>query len=133
MTLAILCILRNQGLPLPAGSILISPWVDLTHSFPSVALDTPFDYIPKAGFHHKPSKAWPPPNDDDIAQLRAEAEQVKNKNGKSKSDDKVLKNAAHWPADANKYLHVTIDGESVTVKDQIQVSAIGSGKLCSIS
>jgi acetyl esterase/lipase len=25
-----------MGLPMPAGAVLISPWVDLTHSFPSV-------------------------------------------------------------------------------------------------
>lgn len=122
MTLAVLCILRNQGLPLPAGAILISPWVDLTHSFPSVALDTQFDYIPKAGFHHKPSNAWPPPNDDDIAGLKAEAKAMKEKKSDTKTEDTDLQNAAHWPADAREYLHVTIDGQSVTVKDQIQVS-----------
>lgn len=122
MTLAILCILRNQGLPLPAGSILISPWVDLTHSFPSVAVDTQFDYIPKAGFHHKPSNAWPPPNDDDIADLKAEARAMKRKKKNIKKEDTELQNVAHWAADAKEYLHVTIDGQSVTVKDQIQVS-----------
>jgi acetyl esterase/lipase len=37
MVLALLCVLRDQGLPLPAGASLISPWVDLTHSFPSGA------------------------------------------------------------------------------------------------
>ena len=122
MTLAILCILRNQGLPLPAGTILISPWVDLTHSFPSVAVDTQFDYIPKAGFHHKPSNAWPPPNDDDIADLKAEARAMKGKKKNTEKEDTELQNVAHWPADAKEYLHVTIDGQSVTVKDQIQVS-----------
>lgn len=70
MVLSILCILRDQGLPLPAGAILISPWCDLTHSFPSVCADAPFDYIPQSGFHHKPSDAWPPPKDDEIAVLK---------------------------------------------------------------
>lgn len=31
-----LTIIRDLGVPLPAGAVLISPWVDLTHSFPSV-------------------------------------------------------------------------------------------------
>jgi acetyl esterase/lipase len=75
MVLSMLVILRNQGLPLPAGAILISPWADLTHSFPSVAGDNPLDYIPAHGFHQKPSPSWPPPNTDDM--LRVEEEIVK--------------------------------------------------------
>ncbi|KFY77787.1 hypothetical protein V499_02892 [Pseudogymnoascus sp. VKM F-103] len=66
MVLSLLCILRDQGLPLPAGAVLISPWVDLTHSFPSVAGDSTFDYVPPHGFHQRPSASWPPPNSDDI-------------------------------------------------------------------
>src|SRR5947209_9621140 len=61
-----LVILRDRGLPLPAVAVLISPWVDLTHSFPSVALDNPLDYIPARGFHTRPSPAWPPPNSEDM-------------------------------------------------------------------
>ncbi|KAF7923245.1 hypothetical protein EAE99_006942 [Botrytis elliptica] len=70
MVLSMLVILRDNGLPLPAGAILISPWVDLTHSFPSVAADNPLDYIPPHGFHHRPSPAWPPPNADDLADIK---------------------------------------------------------------
>ena len=66
MILSMLVVLRDQGQPLPAGTILISPWVDLTHSFPSVAGDGIGDYIPPHGFHHKPSMAWPPPPSDGI-------------------------------------------------------------------
>lgn len=66
MTLSMLVTLRDQGIPLPAGTILISPWVDLTHSFPSVAGDGEGDYIPPHGFLHKPSPAWPPPNSDEM-------------------------------------------------------------------
>lgn len=58
--------LRDRGLPLPAGAILISPWVDLTHSFPSVGAENPLDYIPPHGFHQRPSPSWPPPNSDDM-------------------------------------------------------------------
>ena len=61
MIVSMLVVLRDQGQPLPAATILISPWVDLTHSFPSVAGDGLGDYIPPHGFHHKPSMAWPPP------------------------------------------------------------------------
>ncbi|KAF1349660.1 hypothetical protein BDV97DRAFT_352115 [Delphinella strobiligena] len=73
MVLAMLCTLRDQGLPLPAGAILLSPWVDLTHSFPSVAGDGALDYIPAMGFHHKPSTAWPPPSAAEWDSLKAEA------------------------------------------------------------
>ena len=69
MVISILVILRDQGIPLPAGAILISPWVDLTHSFPSVAGDSHLDYIPSHGFLHRPSAAWPPPNSDDMKHI----------------------------------------------------------------
>ena len=53
--------IRDQGLPLPAGAMLLSPWVDLTHSFPSICGNGQLDYIPIHGFVHKPSISWPPP------------------------------------------------------------------------
>jgi acetyl esterase/lipase len=77
MVISMLCTLRDQGIPLPAGAILISPWVDLTHSFPSVSGDNPLDYIPMSGFHHKPSRAWPPPNEDDMVMMKEQAEKLK--------------------------------------------------------
>lgn len=70
---SILVILRDRGLPLPAGAILISPWVDLTHSFPSVAGDGSLDYVPAHGFLQRPSASWPPPNADDIEQIAMHA------------------------------------------------------------
>lgn len=69
MVVSILVILRDQGLPLPAGAVLISPWVDLTHSFPSVAGGSELDYIPSHGFMQKPSSSWPPPSDIDMEQI----------------------------------------------------------------
>ncbi|KAL8790950.1 MAG: hypothetical protein Q9213_000375 [Squamulea squamosa] len=69
----VLVILREQGISLPAGAILISPWVDLTHSFPSVAGDASLDYIPVHGFLSRPSAAWPPPNTDDMEQIALHA------------------------------------------------------------
>ncbi|KAJ5565561.1 Alpha/beta hydrolase fold-3 [Penicillium sp. DV-2018c] len=70
LALSMLVIMRDQGIPLPAGAILISPWVDLTHSFPSIVEDNPGDYIPPYGFRHRPSPAWPPPNADDILKMK---------------------------------------------------------------
>lgn len=65
--------LRDQNLPLPAGATLISPWVDLTHSFPSLGEDGRLDYIPAHGFLHRPSAAWPPPNVDDMEAIAMHA------------------------------------------------------------
>ncbi|CAE6346975.1 unnamed protein product [Rhizoctonia solani] len=71
MTLALLQIIRDVGLPAPAGGILISPWCDLTHSFPSVLVNTATDIIPPYGLSlHKPSTLWPPPSDELTAELR---------------------------------------------------------------
>ncbi|KAK7931459.1 hypothetical protein PG985_002171 [Apiospora marii] len=88
MVLSLLVTIRDRGLPLPAGAILISPWVDLTHSFPSVAMECPFDYIPQNGFHHKPSKAWPPWNPEEHELLKDQIEkQTKSNHEKSKKPD----------------------------------------------
>ncbi|KAH9894438.1 alpha/beta-hydrolase [Cubamyces lactineus] len=59
LCLTVLTVLRDLGLPQPAGAVLISPWVDLTHSFPSVMQNTDTDIIPPHGFIHKPSPLWP--------------------------------------------------------------------------
>ncbi|KAG9047560.1 hypothetical protein FS837_002023 [Tulasnella sp. UAMH 9824] len=61
LTLSLLILLRDLGLPAPAGAVLISPWVDLTHSFPSITQNTATDIIPPHGFIHKPSTLWPIP------------------------------------------------------------------------
>ncbi|TWU77676.1 hypothetical protein ED733_008227 [Metarhizium rileyi] len=144
MIVSILCILRDQGIPLPAGGILISPWLDLTHSFPSVAADHLYDHVPRSGFHHKPSRAWPPPNEDDIARLRREAVKQANKqankaaaNDSAKSsaaatngsksatstsvdEDKLADLPGNVTAPA-KHLIVMMDGKAVAIKDQIQL------------
>lgn len=140
MVMSMLCVLRDQGIALPAGGILLSPWVDLTHSFPSVAADAPFDYIPQSGFHHKPSRAWPPPNDDDIAVLRGEADKQANKSkttdsskpnptesngsnldtGAAVNGDKPTGSAGSNTG-STKSLTVNMDGKPVVLKDQIQV------------
>ena len=40
LCVALLTVLRDLGIAQPAGAALISPWVDLTHSFPSVMSNT---------------------------------------------------------------------------------------------
>src|SRR5579859_7260302 len=50
--------------PLPAGIIGTSPWLDLTHSFPSARVDIGQDYLPhpwEGLLEPTPSPAWPPP------------------------------------------------------------------------
>lgn len=145
MVISLLCVLRDQNIPLPAGAILISPWVDLTHSFPSVGEPAPLDYIPQYGFHHKPSKSWPPPNEDDVNMLQREAEKTKSrKTGPARTGIDDLEKKQQDPVapvdesnpneqpqpdlvsggvvtDSSKLLSVTIDGELVRVKDQIQM------------
>jgi len=143
MVLSLLCVLRDQDIPLPAGAILISPWVDLTHSFPSVGEPAPMDYIPQYGFHHKPSRSWPPPNEDDLKMLHREAEKTRKGKGvtektpaaelEKKQQDPVAPVNEEIPVkqdenvsggvvtDTAKFLSVTIDGELVRVKDQIQM------------
>ncbi|MBW0469178.1 hypothetical protein O181_008893 [Austropuccinia psidii MF-1] len=61
LSLALLTLIRDVGLPLPAGGVLISPWVDLTHSFPSILTNTHTDIVPSYGFIHQPSVLWPLP------------------------------------------------------------------------
>ncbi|KAF9026049.1 alpha/beta-hydrolase [Hymenopellis radicata] len=65
LSLALLQVIRDLGLPAPAGGVLISPWSDLTHSFPSVHLSTDTDVVPPCGMSlWKPSPLWPPPSDE---------------------------------------------------------------------
>ncbi|KAI0429107.1 hypothetical protein F5Y09DRAFT_311253 [Xylaria sp. FL1042] len=123
MVLSTLVTLRDRGLPLPAGAILISPWVDLSHSFPSVAGDCPLDYIPPNGFHHKPSMSWPPLNADEYAVLKDQM----SKNTQSQNPGK-LSEAKNLDAEVSiksraetTYLSINIDGKEVLLKDQIQM------------
>ncbi|KAI2607996.1 alpha/beta-hydrolase [Hypoxylon sp. NC1633] len=140
MVVSLLVTMRDRGIPLPAGAILISPWVDLTHSFPSVSGDCPLDYIPQYGFHHKPSRAWPPLNADEYALL---TEQIA-KNAKL-GQTKLMKPASvemkRLPQDLGQlnatgavdgdtpagriaetaFISINLDGKEVKLKDQIQM------------
>jgi acetyl esterase/lipase len=149
----VLVILRDRGLPLPAGAILISPWVDLTHSFPSVAADNPLDYIPAHGFQSRPSPAWPPPNSDDMLAMAegavkklahnqsstqaSERDAVQGFHVKNhpaagtKNDDAAAGSATHdgtGPIANNvpghgHALSIMLDSKLVEIKDQIQMYA----------
>ena len=100
LCMALLIILRDQGLLLPTGCSLISPWVDLTHSFPSITEPTEFDYVPAHGFHAKPSLAWPPPTPEEMAKL-------------------------NWPIhpEAEEDFEIEIDGKVIKLTEQFQMYA----------
>ncbi len=95
MVMSVLVTLRDRGLPLPAGATLISPWVDLSHSFPSVGIASRFDFIPPAGFHHKHSPDWPPPDEDELEELRRNAQQ--GSSDKNKNTDGVAGSTNRMP------------------------------------
>ncbi|KAJ9478136.1 putative lipase/esterase [Pseudozyma hubeiensis] len=79
LTLALLTVIRDMGLPAPAGAVLISPWCDLTHSFPSILQNTATDIIPPYGFIHKPSTLWP---------INATKSMKEGEEGEAKGDEK---------------------------------------------
>jgi acetyl esterase/lipase len=47
LVLATLFVLRDMVEELPAGAVCLSPWVDLSHSFPSFHENNIYDYLPK--------------------------------------------------------------------------------------
>ncbi|KAI8575934.1 hypothetical protein K450DRAFT_275214 [Umbelopsis ramanniana AG] len=49
--------IRDLQLPAPAGVVALSPWLDLTHSLPSIFNSIDTDYLPKAGFDYLDSPA----------------------------------------------------------------------------
>lgn len=146
MVLALLVTLRDRGLPLPAGAILLSPWVDLTHSFPSLNGDGKEDYIPSHGFIHKPSMGWPPPNSDDIKMMKQNSSAKRTSEqtnlpasteGEEKRKERV-RGFSKTAADSDEaqrilsqdprqnleaLLSIEIDGQLIQLKDQIQLYA----------
>ncbi|KAI7179165.1 alpha/beta-hydrolase [Hortaea werneckii] len=130
MVLSMLVVLRDQGCPLPAGTILLSPWVDLTHSFPSVAGDGDLDYIPPHGFHHKPSMAWPPPPTDEVKAARKTSEQPAydalempdTSVNVSAQARQSLADKSKVPGTGNN-MNIMLDGKEVEMKDQFQMYA----------
>ena len=134
MVLSMLVTLRDQECPLPAGTILLSPWVDLTHSFPSVAGDGVGDYIPPHAFHHKPSMAWPPPPSDrkekakkydpelsDAIELPVEMEASDASNSGEKDGKKA--HAHKTVPGIGDNLSIVLDGKEIDLNEQIQMYA----------
>ncbi|KAF9425257.1 hypothetical protein BGZ94_007692 [Podila epigama] len=50
LTFGTMLAIRDAGLPMPAGIIGWSPWLDLLHSMPSLFTNVPTDYLPAEGF-----------------------------------------------------------------------------------
>lgn len=126
MVVSMLVTLRDQGMPLPAGAILISPWVDLTHSFPSVAGENPLDYIPQAGFHHKPSEAWPPPDEEELEVIKQvvmdqKKHDVGKKEGGVADDGGAVVPTMQDVAEKTHRLSLRIDGQTIEINEQIQM------------
>lgn len=129
MVVSMLVTLRDQGVPLPAGAVLISPWVDLTHSFPSVAGEAPLDYIPQSGFHHRPSEAWPPPDEDELEVIKGIVVGQKKEyadESEAGTADSGGSGGAGVPTiedvkERTQRLSVVVDGETIEIKEQIQM------------
>lgn len=49
LVLSLLLALRDAGMPLPAGAVLLSPWVDLRCTAASFTLNAPFDFLDREG------------------------------------------------------------------------------------
>ena len=113
MTLSLLCILRDRGIPMPAGAVLLSPWVDLTHSFPSLGGDGAFDYIPAHGFIHKPSMSWPPPNKDDMIKVHKEKIRPEQIIRQPSVVDKVMDKEAEPPVLKTQSMQEAVQGFQV--------------------
>ncbi|KAJ2892006.1 AB hydrolase superfamily [Zalerion maritima] len=128
MILSMLIMIRDAELPMPTGAILISPWVDLTHSFPSVSTPCPFDYIPQSGFHHKPSKAWPPPNEDEWLEIEKAKKEIQKNSGRSKTDSST--NGTKDDGDettqptgdsSRRCMKINLGTKETTLKEQLQM------------
>lgn len=126
MVLSLLCILRDQRISMPAGAVLISPWVDLTHSFPSLSREDELDYIPAHGFMQKPSHSWPPPTEQELKELvkelpsqRATATENDEKPPPPQRVDTF--EAAHRARKLQPPLSLQLDGEEFLVREQIQL------------
>lgn len=121
-----------------AAGVLISPWVDLTHSFPSILTSTETDYIPPHGFLFRPSTLWPPPPADFIARANEPFSlaphpkrsffNLLNRKGTGMLDDAAAETPEGLPVDEEQaeVVKVEIDGKMVELRDQIQLYATNS-------
>ncbi|KAH8149306.1 uncharacterized protein LAJ45_06846 [Morchella importuna] len=123
MILSMMIILRDQGVPLPAGAVLISPWVDLCHSFPSLVQENKHDFIPPHGFLQKPSLAWPPPTMDDIEAAKLGIT-LSNPTSPPVGFEMVSEQIVDPKVPvkpSRRNTSIAIDGKTIILKDQIQM------------
>ncbi|GAA5979277.1 hypothetical protein JCM5350_006951 [Sporobolomyces pararoseus] len=132
LSLALLCMIRDAGLPAPAGGILLSPWCDLTHSFPSILQNTETDIPPKGDEDITPASSHRHPRLGHAADKKGlelagaveklpesdpqQAEQHETR-GASRGESKEGK------GEIGAVIKVKIDGEEVELADQIQLYA----------
>ncbi|KAG0024697.1 hypothetical protein BGZ80_010276 [Entomortierella chlamydospora] len=88
LSFATMLAIRDSGLPMPAGVIGWSPWIDLLLSMPSVVENTATDYLPANGFTR-----------GDEASLKNIAKVVKSAQGKS-DEESILQKLPHLTGDA---------------------------------
>ncbi|WVQ99705.1 hypothetical protein IAU59_006846 [Kwoniella sp. CBS 9459] len=130
LVLALLQILRDtEGYELPAGAVLISPWSDLTHSFPSILQNTATDIVPPYGFIHKPSSLWPPPppmlTDEVQSRLRSRVKEAVSR----------VRHNPHMAEEAHQKLTETLEEEpnismvkhDTTIPDKLKTSKPDGG------
>ncbi|KJA28859.1 hypothetical protein HYPSUDRAFT_33255 [Hypholoma sublateritium FD-334 SS-4] len=142
LSLALLQVIRDSGLPAPAGGVLISPWCDLTHSFPSVHTNTETDIIPESGLSfHKPSMLWPPPPEEISTRVNASirfrirqafrADETSHRDSISTYDGRNSFSDAPAPVDpSTPVVEVTarVDPERVVVHDAVSGETIEVGE-----
>ncbi|KAF9174828.1 hypothetical protein BGX21_009125 [Mortierella sp. AD011] len=83
LSFATMLAIRDSGLPMPAGVIGWSPWIDLLLSMPSVIENTTTDYLPANGFTR-----------GDESSLKNIAKVVKSAQGKL-DEESILQNLPH--------------------------------------
>ncbi|KAF8633454.1 hypothetical protein AX17_004623 [Amanita inopinata Kibby_2008] len=144
LALAMLQVLRDVGLPMPAGGVLISPWCDLTHSFPSIHTNTDTDVIPSWGLsQQKPSTLWPPPSDEQTQRVH-DSLHSRIRQALHHRTQKMTMSSAHTASEGPDYqlpIHigsttavpslgsednqaiklVTEDGEALTIDAQVHI------------
>ena len=103
---------------------MVSPWLDLTHSFPSILQNTATDIIPPYGFMHKPSVMWPPPSADEQARIQGytsisaiRERQADRQNSRKGSGLQSLKDLVISPRKSSYGLQTDSSPQSVTRKE----------------
>lgn len=129
LTLALLQVIRDCGLPMPAGAVLVSPWCDLTHSFPSIHTNTATDVLPPYGLSfYKPSTLWPPPPDELNMAVRERLRTRIRQAVSLRSDDKEGGPDRNTPAAQGGHdLHLPDTGRTLHLGSSASLPTIQSG------